>query len=247
MATLSYTDDDDVQADQRESVLTWHWATWPSNLRRAVITTVAVMAATAASVAMLQWADKDLGRKLKVQTDLRLASQNTLKNSDQERRDIEANLPLLRKLEAAGIFGEEKRLEWIELLRVIEKRWPGVRIQYAISAQQLQNKTPQPGIPIATAAPAVTTLPSGETAKAFGQFHTDMKLTLSLLHEGDALAIIDELKAAQLGHFTVRKCSFKRMNSDLAGGNATGAAAVGRPLDAECQLTWISMRTYAPT
>jgi hypothetical protein len=241
MATLDYVDDEMDQARSHDQALGWDWTSWPSHLRRAVVTGIVVILGLAALIYLVSLADRDLTKSLKTQNTLKQSAQTKLQNVDQERKDIETHLPLLRQLEAAGIFGEEKRLEWVELLRNIEKRWPGVRIQYAISAQTLQNQAQATGTNPETAA----TLPSGAAAKSFGVFNTEMRLTLNLLHEGDALAIINELKTADLGRFSLRSCSFKRRNADNS--SATTASTTGQPIESECTLTWISMKAYSPT
>ena len=242
--TYSNSDDEDFDdAPKLDGPLTWEWSTWPANLRRAAITTVITALTLAGLVALSRWADKDLGKQLQTQTSLKVQAQAKLKNSDQERADIDKHLPLLRQLESQGIFGEEKRLEWIEQLRSIEKHWPGVKLQYAISAQSplpepapaagaAPTNTPPPAMAGAGGAPAL--LPNGQPVQSFGAFQTEMKLTVTVLHEGDVLAILDELKTAKLGRFNLKQCSFKRPNSTAA-------------LEAECQLAWVSMKAYTPS
>lgn len=241
--TYSHSGDEDYDDDapKLDSPLTWEWATWPANLRRAAIITAITALALAGLIALSRWADKDLGKQLQTQTSLKVQAQAKLKNSDQERAQIDKHLPLLRQLESQGIFGEEKRLEWIEQLRAIEKRWPGVKLQYAISAQSpLPEPAPAAGLaPVNTPPPAVAggspaLLPNGQPVQSFGAFQTDMKLTVTVLHEGDVLAILDELKTAKLGRFNVQQCSFKRPSSTAA-------------LEAECALVWVSMKAYTPS
>lgn len=251
-------DDEDnrASASQPDTALDWHWATWPSPLRKAVISSAIVVLSLVALVLLVQWTDKDLSKKLQIQNSAKTQAQGRLTNSDQERNDIDKHLPLLRQLEQMGIFGEEKRLEWIEILRLIEKRWPGVKLQYNIAAQIPMPETePQNGqIPPGNAntrppseASAAPLLPNGEPAQNFGTFQTDMRLTLTVLHEGDVFAIIDELKAAKLGRFTVKQCSYKRPNDPARSPAQPNAPfSIGAPLEAECVLTWVSMKAYTP-
>jgi hypothetical protein len=247
MATLNaqvaaYEDEDEesgVSASSNE--LAWHWRTWPSNLRRAAAISAGSVVAIIAIIAFLQAQEKDFTEKLDISNGSKSQAQTKLRESGQERDTIVKHLPVLRDLETRGIFGEEKRLEWVEQLRIIEKRWPGIAIKYDISPQKLVPKEGTNGIvqPIAPGAK----LPSGEPVKQFGVFSTDMKLTLQLLHEGDALAIFDELSAAKLGLFSVKKCSLARpSNSDQ---NDT-PSSLGSPLTVECLLNWASMNAYAP-
>jgi hypothetical protein len=203
-STINYGDDEEEgsAALSMEPVLTWNWATWPSNLRKAAITAGVVIALIAVAIALSKWTDTSLSKKLQMQADVKAQAQTRLKNSDQERADIDKNIPLLRQLESQGIFGEEKRLEWIEQLRAIEKRWAGVKLQYNISIQNPLRDTsdtagaaPTGLVPGQTAAPVL--LPSGEPAQSFGAFQTEMKLTLKVLHEGDALAIFGRTQSSQ--------------------------------------------------
>jgi hypothetical protein len=249
MATLNalangqYDDDEydasGVSASPKE--LTGHWRTWPSNLRRSIGISVSLVIALVAFILFLQEQDKDFTQKLEANAGGKLQAQTKLRESGQERDTIVKHLPVLRELEDRGIFGEEKRLEWVEHLRTIEKRWPGIAIKYDISPQKLVPKEGSNGVvqPI----PLGAKLPNGDPVKQFGVFSTDMKLTLQLLHEGDALAIFDELKAANLGLFSVKKCSMRRPNNGTAVENVSD---FGTPLIVDCTLNWISMSAYTP-
>ncbi len=235
-------DDDDYEASgvsASPKELTWHWRTWPSNLRRSVGISAGLVIALIAFILFLQEQDKNFTQKLEANAGGKSQAQTKLRESGQERDTIVKHLPVLRELEERGIFGEEKRLEWVEQLRTIEKRWPGISIKYDISPQKLLPKEGRNGAP--PPIPPGAKLPNGDPVKQFGVFTTEMKLTLQVLHEGDALAIFDELKAANLGVFSVKRCSLRRPNNDTAVENASG---FGTPLAVECTLNWISMSAY---
>jgi hypothetical protein len=247
MATLNaqaagYDDDDEgAGAAAPPKELGWNWKTWPSNLRRAVAINAGVLITMGVLILFLQAQDKEYTEKLDASAGGKSLSQTKLRESGQERDTIVKHLPVLRELEERGIFGEEKRLEWVEQLRTIEKRWPGIAIKYDISPQKLVPKEGSNGVvqPI----PPGAKLPNGDPVKQFGVFSTDMKLTLQLLHEGDAFAIFDELKAANLGLFSVKKCSMRRPNNGTAVDNSSD---FGAPLIVDCTLNWISMSAYTP-
>jgi hypothetical protein len=235
-------DEDDSRAPARISSLTWDWRSWPRDLRHAVITITLMIVFFGAAIWFLEDQDQNLSQQLMTQTGLQAQAEARLRDSGKEQADIVKHLPVLRDLEARGIYGEEKRLEWVEQLRAIEKRWPGISIKYDISPQKILPKdgaTNTPPPPISAGAK----LPSGELVKNFAVFSTDMRLTLSLLHEGDALAILEELKAANLGLFTTKYCGFKRPNNTEA---ANDNVDISAPLAADCQLVWISMNAYTP-
>jgi hypothetical protein len=250
MATIStqadadYDYDDDDNASGVAAIpkqLTWNWRTWPSNLRRAAAISAGVIVAIIVLVLFLQDQDKNFTQKLNANTGSKAQAQTKLRESGQERDTIVKHLPVLKELEERSIFGEEKRLEWVEQLRIIEKRWPGVEIKYNISPQKLIPKEGSNGTvpPI----PAGAKLPNGDPVKQFGVFNTEMKLSLAVLHEGDALAIFDELKAANLGLFSVKKCTLKRPNNKVVNDSSN---ETGPPLNIECTLNWVSMNAYSP-
>lgn len=237
---LEESSDASSDASMMTSPLTWNWKTWPRNLRRAMLISVGVLLLLIVFIFFLEEEDKKFNEKLDSHNSLKAQALTKLRESDQERATIMKYLPLLRELESRGIFGEEKRLEWVEQLRIIEKRWPGISIRYDIAAQKVvpkegSNATPAPP-------PAGAKLPNGDPVKNFGVFSTDMKLTLHLLHEGDALAIFDELRIANLGLFSVKRCAMKRPDTGIA---ADIMGDFGAPLTVECTLNWISMNAYA--
>ncbi len=249
MATLNtvgnpnYGDDEEDSSASLAPVknLTWSWRTWPKNLRQAIVVAFGVLVALIALLVLLQEQDKDLTQKLNANAGNKSQAQTKLRESGQERDTIVKHLPILKELTDRSIFGDEKRLEWVEQLRIIEKRWPSITIKYNISPQKLIPKEGTNGSmpPI----PAAAKLPNGDPLKHFGVFSTDMKLSLTLMHEGDALAIFDDIKAASLGLFSVKKCTLKRPNNTQAKGAADGT---GGPVFAECTLVWTSMNAYLP-
>ncbi len=248
MATINTDTAKDINGDATKSttgamVLTWQWATWPLALRRAVIVFFSFLVGLVALVGAVMWADDYFSAELKKQNKLKQQAQDQLRNSGKERMDIEANLPLLNELEADNVFGEEKRLEWVELLRTLEKRWPGTSIRYEIAAQNLLPPKAKAGMLSAIASTQL--LPSGEAAKSFGVFTTVMSLNFRVLHEGDVLAILSELKAEKLGRFDVTRCSFRRISgSDFATRLPNGVPVAG--MNADCELVWVSMKSYTP-
>jgi hypothetical protein len=238
---LSNEDDEGSATAEVKNTLDWTWQSWPGDLRRAVIICTSIIVLLAAAIWLIEDQDQDFSQKLIMQTGQKSQAESKLRDSGKERNDIVKYLPVLRELEARSVYGEEKRLEWVEQLRAIEKRWPGISIKYDISPQKILPKAGTQGNP--PPLPIGAKLPNGEPVKNFAVFSTDMKLTLSLLHEGDIFAIVDELKAAKLGLFTVKQCNFKRpSNADAI----ETPDYIGSALDVDCYLNWVSMNTYTP-
>ena len=136
---------------------------------------------------------------------------------DEEERLIRTYVPEFRKLEAAGILGEEQRLSWTETVRRVGAalRLPSVR--YEIEPQKPYHTD--------------YAMPSG----SFKVYGSRMRLILGLLHEDDLFRFLDGLHEQAEGLFTVEKCTLSRTG-------ATIHAKVGQPnVDAECDLMWLTL------
>jgi hypothetical protein len=206
----------------------WRPGAWPQPLRRAALQACALAALGLLLAGAFHWWRADMAGRLERQLKLEQASRQRFQNSGRERADIERLLPLLQSLQSQGLYGEEKRLEWIERLRGMERRWPGLKLQYAIEAQAIQ--------PAAGAmAGGVAALPATGAAGGLRRielFATRMRLTMTLVHEDDMLRVLEELAQAQLGRVSVERCEMNRAN--------------GAAIKAECSLTWNTLRAYEP-
>jgi len=209
----------------------WRSGMWPPLLRRAVWQACATAAAGLLLAGALHWWRADMAGRLERQLRQEQTSRLRFLNSGRERADIERLLPLLKNLQSQGLYGDEKRLEWIERLRGMERRWPGLKLQYAIEAQTMQ---PAAGAGPGAGGPAAQSLAPGATgnARRIELFATHMRLTMTLIHEEDLLRVLDDLAAAQLGRVSVERCEMNR---------AGGAA-----IKAECTLVWNTLRAYEP-
>lgn len=120
---------------------------------------------------------------------------------------------LLQRLQARGIIGEEKRLDWTEQLRDTQRELhlPGMKYEFA----------PQTG------------LQNGNTP-GYGWFNSPMRLQLRLLHEGDLLNFLDRIQREAKALVVVRACKL------AAPPTSTGNRETLAALDADCELDWLS-------
>jgi len=206
----------------------WHPGAWPPPLRRAALQAGALAALGLLLAGAFHWWRADIAARLDRQRKAEQTSHQRFLNSGRERDNIERLLPLLRNLQSQGLYGEEKRLEWIERLRGMERRWPGLKLQYTIEAQ-----TVQPTEKTAAAGPAaLSPLGAAGGGRRIELFATRMRLTMTLVHEDDMLRVLEELAHAQLGRVSVERCEMNR----------SGGAAI----KAECTLIWNTLRVYEP-
>ena len=136
---------------------------------------------------------------------------------DEQKRLIESWLPAYRSLQAAGVIGEERRLEWIEALRAAAARVGLPSLRYRIEPR--------------TAHEAAPGLEAGDHVV----FSTVVRLETGLVHEGDLERLLRELAVADAGLFHIERCSVRR----------SGPEFLMRPgainLSAECVLRWITL------
>lgn len=137
-----------------------------------------------------------------------------LKQVREEENEIKTKAALFSNWRARGIIGEEQRLDWVELIRDIKAARKLIDVQYELSPQQ----------------------PLGQLAQGGYSFQSStMKLQMKLLHEGDLLNFINDLRSQAKAYVRVRSCNVVRMPR-TAGGSAETAL-----LQADCTLDWVTI------
>jgi hypothetical protein len=182
-----------------------------------------LLAAVLAAAAAIYYTDsllREAGRQLeRQQAELRQAV-TRLQKSGEERQIIVRHLEDYRRLERAGLIGEERRINWLDGLRLANQQAELFGIDYQISAQRPY--------------PYAAELNPGKLAL----YQSVMKLRFRLLHEEDLMRFFQALGGTGAGAFTIDECALARMD--------TGAAVRYQPnLTADCELSWITMRPAA--
>jgi len=178
----------------------------------------AVLCACAAAGAALPWTAKrsltsDL-RALAAAKSERKSLEERLARLAQEERDSRDHLAIWNRLTELRIVGEERRLEWLDALARIRAARGLHDLRYQIEPQKPW-KSEHAGAPVEIRSSA-------------------MKVELSLLHEGDLLRLLDDLRNSGNAYYAVRRCSIQR-SAVLAG------AAVAPSLHARCEIDLITM------
>jgi hypothetical protein len=123
----------------------------------------------------------------------RQAIQSKLSRATEEEREIREKLVDYRKLLARGVIGDERRLEWVETIGQIKNDHKLFEIKYQIEPQRVLDF---PGI----------------ARSAEIEFRASaLKVEMQLLHEGDLLVFIDELRRRLKAQVLVRSCSIDRL------------------------------------
>jgi len=193
----------------------WH------KLRSPLLVLAIIAALVTAVVVMAQRYSQQQALALEKQQRLLHAAEQRYLTSGSERALITTYLPQYQRLMASGFVGEERRIEWVDALRVQQQRLNLFAIKYNIGQQEDYK-------PI--------------FAADFGGFvmrRSVMKLDLDLLHEGDILYLISAL-ARSAPPFMLRDCAISRLSP-------VQNQALVASLHAQCALDWLTVLEPAAT
>jgi len=147
--------------------------------------------------------------------------QTKLSRAREEEQELRDKIGRFQTLKAQGYIGPEQRLDWIETLARIKTSRRIFRLDYEFAPQR----------PVDAAI-----LPGGAAAGGFEIMASQMKLQLQILHEGELLAFLAELRESVQALIQVRSCALERIpasNTDR-GRNAQ--------IKADCTLEWITLK-----
>lgn len=157
--------------------------------------------------------------RLKQQDDMTQAqvqrndANNKLRQAENDKQEIQDYQPRFVTLRERGFVGEERRLDWIEQIQHIRESRKLLPITYEVSARQVFQVGPE------------VTLGNLELRGS------KMKLQMGLLHEGDLLNLLDDLK--HKGFYTVQECKVRRAGAEPESAHL--------PLAAECVIYWLTL------
>ena len=189
---------------------------------------------------ILRWPLLQLGLALLVATALGLFSWHLLQASERqanaaeqaaerlrseaarlqsEEHDMRAKISQYQALDTRGIIGNERRLDWVELMRSIQRERKLMGLEYEV----------QPRQPL-----------SGSTAGSNGTGYifmsSLMRVQIPLLHEEDLLRFLDDVQTGAAAFTRLRSCKLQRSAAP-----AQEAPGLHAQLNAECQIDWITL------
>ncbi len=149
------------------------------------------------------------------QADKRLReARSRLDGGRRERDNLTESAEVFRALVDRGILQEERRLDLIELVADLRRRHNLLGLDYEIA--------PQRALP-------------GPTYSSVDVLASRVKVKALALHEGDALAFIEELSRSARGLYPVDRCALRRLGE-------SGGVALRARVEAECSLEWITIK-----
>lgn len=183
---------------------------------------LAAMLALFAAAAILAWNShrnaEQAEREKQAALTLRNQTEQRLLQVRLEEQEIKERAQLLLHLQASGVAGEERRLDWIELLRDGQRslRLPGMKYEFGAQAP-------------------LDTDPTG----SHGWFASPLRIQLRLLHENDLLNFLEYIQRNARAQVIVRSCKLAPLPGQSEEANAYGQLA------ADCEMQWLTVRQRA--
>jgi hypothetical protein len=193
--------------------------TWTSNDLRKLGLPLAIMLALFAIAFLLGNATQQDVLKAEHERNTAAAAKNQieqrLRQVRTEELDIKERTQILQRLQNSGITGEEKRLDWLEMLRDTQRdlRIPGMKYEFG----------------------AQTALDGNGEANV-GWYSSPLKIQFRLLHEEDLLNTLKRIEKNAKSLVIVRACKLSPLPEQ--GDGRTSMALLG----AECDMQWLTVR-----
>jgi hypothetical protein len=156
-------------------------------------------------------------RALRTQASALQEARNRYQRSGEEREIILRYLPVYQELEQQGFIGAERRINWLESLRIANVESGLFGVDYQLR--------PQEPFPLADKSNPI----------APRVLHSQMNLSMGLVHEGDLMRFLRALAAQRAGLFTLTSCTLER------NGLSSTPAPRQANLTAQCKLSWVTV------
>jgi hypothetical protein len=177
---------------------------------------LALLGGGAGLVALGQIEQRAATRELAAVRAERAQARDRLMRIAEEEREVKEKLEVYLRLRALGILGSERRLEWADAMTRIRTQLELPDLRYRVERQRLLSTV------------------AGKPANV--EFYaSSMKVDLALLHEGDLLRFLNDLRNSGNAYYSVKRCSIGRT------GLAPAVAGLAPRLRADCEIDLITI------
>ena len=177
---------------------------------------LALLAAGGGLVFWTQQEQRAAERQLAAARTERTQARERLSRIAEEEKEVNDKLAVYQRLKNLHILGEEQRLEWADAMTRIRTTRELLDMRYTVERQRLLLSAP------------------GKPANVDINAST-MKVDIALLHEGDLLAFLRDLRESGNAFYAIKRCQIQR-----TGIAATGTSIVPR-LRADCEIDLITI------
>ncbi len=189
-------------------------------LRNPLLVLIAVLLIAAAVVYSTEQLKVSAERQLAQQQARLNEARTRLQKSGDEKDIIVRYRDAFQALQRAGFVGEEKRINWLDGLRVTNQQADLFGIDYQIGSQKKYQYA--------------ASLNPGQIQL----FESEMRLRFRLLHEEDIIRFFGLLARQNLGIFHVDQCEMRRIDT-------RGVIRFQPNLSADCEVSWITAKVKA--
>jgi type II secretory pathway pseudopilin PulG len=178
---------------------------------------LAAMLALLSVAGLLAWSTQSDARKAEQERNAASAArtqvEQRLRLARNEEQEIKERARLLQRLQSAGIADEERRLDWMELLRDTQRqlRLPGMKYEFGVQ-----------------------TAADGGKIAADGWYASPLRIQFRLLHEGDLLNFLSRVQKDASALVIVRGCKLAPLPSQA------DTRIAPAQLGAECEMQWLT-------
>jgi hypothetical protein len=177
---------------------------------------IALLAAGAALVAWTQVEQRAAAGALTAARAERSQARERVMRIAEEEKEVKEKLEVYLRLRELGIIGEERRLEWADAMTRIRTQRELPDLRYRVERQRLLTSV------------------AGKPANV--DFYASlMRVDLALLHEGDLLRFLSDLRESGNAYYSVRRCGVSRA------GSAPNIAGLAPRLVADCEIDLITI------
>ncbi len=177
---------------------------------------VALLAAGAGLIYWIEQEQRATHQQLAGAREQRNQARDRLTRIADEEKEVSDKLAVYRRLKSLHILGEEQRLEWADAMTRIRNARELLDLRYSVGRQQ-----------------TIVSVPGKPANVDF--YASTMRVDIALLHEGDLLGFLHDLRESGNAFYSVRRCAIRR-----TGIAATGTSIVPR-LRAECDIDLITI------
>lgn len=192
-------------------------------LRKIAAPLAVLVALLASGAGLIYWVEQERRATLQQLASVREErnqARDRLTRIAEEEKEVSDKLEVYRRLKALHILGDEQRLEWADAMTRIRTTRELLDLRYSVGRQQ-----------------TIASIPGKPANIDF--YSSTMKVDIALLHEGDLLAFLRDLRESGNAFYSVKRCSITR-----TGTAATGTSIVPR-LRAECDIDLITVMDRA--
>jgi len=190
-----------------------------TELRKLAAPLAILVGLLALGAGLIYWVDQEqraARQQLAGAREARNQARDRLTRIAEEEKEVNDKLEVYRRLKNLHILGEEQRLEWADAMTRIRTSRELLDLRYSVGRQQ-----------------TIASVPGKPANIDF--YSSTMKVTIALLHEGDLLSFLHDLRESGNAFYSVKRCTITR-----TGIAATGTSIVPR-LRAECDIDLITI------